>query len=296
MATKKNATMPQDDLWQPEGFDVNVNTSMRDGIELPFFCPSSDWWNGNEAYSKLSAKKEIPLASYTGGWSMYATSGQELAREYDHINSLYEYGPRIADGKEVDAFLAQYVTGVVIRMRERWLPPKKPGGKPFSHTQIVLFTAELDDNDALVPYGPIMLTVKGTNGKHLKEAKDQWGRVTAKARAEMAREAGRPSSFAVSLFWMSLGTFGAKRATVPAGEKEIVPITLGMPKNEITPEWLRRLYIGRETAQLVNELGEQTQTWATDKIWLGGKDEKAEEIIPQFEESMFEDESPFERR
>jgi hypothetical protein len=217
-----------------------------------------------------------------------------IEQTYGSMPDIWTPGPRMLEQKseEVDAILTQHVPVAVSGIRERWLPSDRPGGKGSSHTQVLCYSAGIVQGD-FIPAWPILLTVKGWQSTHLKSAIAQFKSQTAKLRMQYGKN-NRPLN--PSLFWMVLGTFGKVRNTIAAGDKKIVPIKLGEPKDGFNEAWMRAAYVGPQIVDEMNAYGQQAQEWLQDETWKRGprQDGNGGSLPPMPEGvDVSDDDSPF---
>lgn len=247
----------QEDFDLPDGYNEGMHGAFGDQVALPFFAPFVSWDNGNSAYKNSSA-----IAAYTGGWSMFKDAAMQLQQEQDHMHSAFDFIDNLNKGEsDVEAYMAQWMLIAVIGQRMRWLVDEQ-SGKKRSHLQVLVYTAETDEKGVVYPYAPMVLTVKGKSATvGLQASLGEWRTKSAKLRKDLSRDKKNPIS--ESAFWLAVGTFGKKREAIKSGDqpdaKMVVPIKSHIP--EMTPENLKGLYVGKEMAELLLAMRQDSQDW-----------------------------------
>lgn len=254
----------------PEGYNDDVGSTLNDGIQLPFFAPFLSFNNGSSAFKKIS------LAAYTGGWSMFTEDMDTLNAEIGHPHDGFELVEGLSKkGGEYDAWLAQHLYVTMIGQRTRWLTSDT--GKKRSHMQALCAIAE-DPGGTEPPvfYSMVVLVAKGYQTDYLKRAFGSWYSASLPLRKSFAGS-GRPALHE-SLFWVPIGRFGKDRKVEMKGEgrnqSEVAPIVSQFPDlSKGGNEYLRMMYIGRETAEFLQATVKDSQEWLNDKIWRDGADQ-----------------------
>lgn len=262
---------------------------MGDAVELPF--PVVYVWTLN---GQASLKSQGG-AQYFGGWACKAEdletiseqNGIAVPREWKKVDIATR------DGDEFQAYTARHVIVAPIGKRESWLLD----GRRFSdyveggrrHLQVLSYLAEaVGENGSrqYIPWGPIVLTAKGYQGRNLLDAFSKWDKATMQLRRKVAP--GVPAW----CFYLALGTFERERNSVivgkPGAQSPITPISAYIPEN-LTEELIANLFVGNEIAATMADLQDQASEWL--KAWR----ETNLEQEASFEEEAYqiEEEIPF---
>lgn len=235
----------------------------NDTIELPF--PTIYIW----AVNGQANLQQIGGAQYYGGWAvkleetdaLCAMSGLTVPKDW----KKEIIAPKTGD--PFDAYTTRSVFVAPIAQRFAWMkdrmhsPTYVDGAR--GHLQVVCFMAEMTkqgDKLSFVPWGPIVLTAKGNQGKALKESFMKWQKSIA----------GPISKFAPGVpawcFYVGVGTFGKERKQVMVGEgnaqSPVTPVEALIPASEkITEKFLGELFVGEDTAALMFDLQQQSAEW-----------------------------------
>ncbi len=237
-------------------------------IELPFACPPFYIVNGD---AKLAALQNF---QYFGG---FACSEKNLQAAVDHWDNLTLPIPGLGqvdisddNGNIMPSYGARSLLVTIIGMREfstirdengatRRVPPFTKGGRPG--IQVVSILGYRDQSGTIFHWAPIMITAKGYQVNHIKNAVRSWRKFIEPVIKKLVPDTD-PSAIS-NLFWMSIGTFGKERKQelVGTGEKKaITPVTAYIPET-IDETKLEQLYVGEVLAQWMTELALEAEDW-----------------------------------
>jgi len=255
-----------------------LNDGMTSGetLDLPF--PVIYVWamNGQPSYKSQGG------ALYYGGWACKA----------DDLDALKESGAGISDpagwkrttsasreGDEFEIYGTRHVIVAPIGKRQSWLLDGRRHGEYIDgarrHVQALCYMAERIEEGKIVhylPWGPVVLTAKGYQARHLLDAFTKWDKATAGLRRQIAP--GVPAW----CFYLALGTFGKERAAVnvgkPGAQSPITPITAWIPDG-INETILAQLFVGQAVAEKMADLQDQASEWLA--AWQPGALEQSSE-------------------
>ncbi|MBK8467708.1 MAG: hypothetical protein IPL32_17985 [Chloracidobacterium sp.] len=247
-------------------FQGNMNESGK--IELPFHAPAFYIINGD---AKLAALKNF---QYYGGWACGTDKVKAAAESWENCPfPIPGYGtdnlPQ-TNGSEMEVVSSRKLIIAPIGMREysslfdqstgntRRVPPFTKGARPG--IQVLSVLAYKNEN-AIHPWAPVLLTAKGYQTNHVKNAIMNW-RKAIKPHVQKLVPGANDSI--LNLFWMHIGTFGdvRKQEIVGAGanQKTITPITAFIP-DDITEQQVEKQYVGEPMAEFMADLSAQAQEW-----------------------------------
>jgi hypothetical protein len=244
------------------------NMSEGSKVELQFPAPAFYVINGD---AKLAALKNF---QYFGGWAC-GTDKVKVASE-NWQNCPYPIPGYATDklpqtnGSEMEVIAARKLIVAPIGMREyssifdpatgntRRVPPFTKGARPG--VQVLCVLAYKHEN-TINPWAPIMLTAKGYQTNHIKNAIFNWRKAI---KPHVQKIVPGASDSVLNLFWMHIGTFGEarKQEIVGAGtnQKTITPIVSYIPEN-LTEQQVENMYVGEPMAEFMADISAQSQDW-----------------------------------
>lgn len=245
---------------------LNEGMEETGGVELPFYAPYLWTINGNPQLKKLAN------AQYYGGWATKMDDMIEFISQYGHKDlpagfDNVEISPK--NGAAFDAMIARHVVVAPIATRKSWIVGADNGSTRYNgyqeggrlHVQALVLLASKQDSE-YTPFGPVVLSAKGFQGKNLENAFSDWKRHTAAHRKQIAP--GVPAW----CFYLAIGTFGNELKTKLVGRKNaqspITPLSAYLPKG-LTAETLEGLFVGETLAEEMAEYLEQSEEWL--KAW-----------------------------
>lgn len=249
---------------------LNAGMTTGEGIELPFPVVYSWALNGQAAFKSLGG------APYYGGWACKVENMQEVCTKLSvPVPTGWAEGSiSTRDGGEFGAYTARNILVAPIGMRESWLlenmrsPSYQEGAR--RHLQLLAYMAERK-GDKFQPWGAVVLTAKGFQGKNLRNALTEWDKVTSAARRKVAP--GVPAW----CFYLSVGTFGKDRAVEqvgrPGAQSPITPVSCYVPE-KLDEALMESLFVGDTVAAIMADLAGQAQEW------LGAWKSPAENKVP----------------
>lgn len=270
---------------------LNEGMEESGGIELPFYAPYLWTINGNP---QLKALKN---AQYFGGWATKMEDMIEFISQYGKKDlpagfENVEIAPK--NGNAFDALIARHVIVAPIAMRKSWIIGGDGTATRYSgyteggrlHVQALVLLASKQD-EQYTPFGPVVLSAKGFQGKNLEGAFSDWKRHTAALRKQIA------PNVPAWCFYLAIGTFGGEIKTKLVGQKNaqspITPIGAYLPKG-LSAETMEGLFVGNDTAQemadYLEQAGEWLKAWKSEQspnpVQTGKTPEFDEEYTPEF--------------
>jgi hypothetical protein len=266
-----------------------------DAVELPF--PVIYLW----ALSGQASYKAQGNALYYGGFACKADAMAEINEQQtlDIPEGWKQVTIGSRDGQEFEAFVTRSVLVAPFSKRISWLldgqrsPEYVDGGR--RHIQVLAYLAEkkgTNGDSQYIPWGPVVLTAKGYQAKHLTDALQRWEKASSYIRRKVAP--GIPAW----CFYLALGTFGKERLAVnvgkPGAQSPITPITSYIPDN-LDEKQLAKLFVGNDVASIMADLQDNAQEWLS--AWQQPVQENGQ-AIQSYDEgpdnfSNFPDEIPF---
>lgn len=260
---------------------VNSRMEMGGGVELPFPTVYFWWSNGDPRNARLAQQAPV---SYFGGWTCKQNE-MEMACQSNQANrptGLYaDMLTPMNGGAPFEVYQSRQLIAAPIAVRQQWRETNGTGAR--SHTQLLAYLASKEDNGQFMPWGPVVLSVKSFQSKHLTTAIKDWQRHIATGLRTFAP--GVPAWF----FYCALGSFGATpvNLTVGKGEtRQINPIKAFLPA-VVDEALLTLLFVGEQVAAHMADLGERASDWLD--AWK--KEEKKPEDYPDAYPD--EDDAPF---
>ena len=224
-----------------------------EGIRLPWDIVYFYWRNGSNLLRAIGGPQ------YFGGWAATAEDVDMLMSSGVQVPSglqLVEETSR-QNNKPYQVYATRALYAAVIGFRERW--SQGDNGKTQSHLQVLAYLGDYNRDDrSFSPIGPSVLTGKGWSGAAIKQALGDWERKTQVARKKYTN--GLPAH----LFYTAIGTFGGELNTRMVGnggaQSPITPCTVAVPQ-DVSVEFLRMCFVGRETAQEMADLKVEAEPW-----------------------------------
>lgn len=246
-------------------FDGNMND--RSVIELPFPCPPFFVVNGEESMEEL---KNI---LYFGG---FACTTEKLQTASEHwkdapfpIPGFVKMNHKVK-GAKIEVLAARSLVVSIIGVREyssiedsasgrkSRMPPYTKGARPG--IQVLCVLGYRDEQKAIHPWGPVMLTAQGYQVNHIKDSIQSYRKAIKPFVKKLIPDA---TDSMLNLFWMYLGTFGEfQSVTVGAGNnsQSITPIKTFIPE-DLDEHKVENMYVGEGMAEFMADLSEQSQEW-----------------------------------
>lgn len=233
-----------------------------EAVELPY--PVIYIWT----VSGRAELKSVSEVQYFGGW---ATKAEE-ADTYCAMTGLSipaTWKRETITTKEGESFEAYVTRSVIVApfaQRFSWIVngqhQPKYEDKARGHNQIICYLAERTkqgNNVVYQPWGPVVLSAKGNQGKALKDSFDRWQKALAPTIYKVAP--GVPAW----CFYAAVGTFGKERSAVNVGKKgaqsPITPVSAYIPEGEISEALLTSLFVGNDVAALMDDYRKQSAEW-----------------------------------
>ena len=244
-----------------------------DGIQLPFFAPIIWWKNGD--------KKLLPVGGvqYFGGWAMNESEYDIACSEFLEAPANFQAATYSGRDGTFNVFESRIVSVAPVIIRKRWHDNR-------SHIQALCYMATsktVDNKRSYVPWGPVVLSMKGLQTQRFQKALKEWEAHTADGRREHAP--GVPAY----AFYCILGTFSDTINVEMVGKGTQSPITpIELWKPAIEKKNLTTFFIGEEVAAAMADLKAQAQDWANDDRWTGGE-VSTEDDAPPFEPHNLDD-------
>jgi hypothetical protein len=224
-----------------------------DGIQLPYVAPLA-WWTNKRS------NNENDGVDYFGGWAMKLD---------DYDNGVAEYGPLPnwydSDGGDIGPLkTCRSVLIAPFGARKRWMSKDKGDRKTGNHLLQLAYVAYVGDDRKVIPWGPMILSMKVTTVMEYEKLLKEWSVTTYDARHEFA--GGAPAHF----FYMPIGSFGEKPILSIAGKEPYTskvthPQVYQYPRiNEALTDYL---YVGDAVCGWMAEFKEQSREWLNDKKW-----------------------------
>ena len=245
-------------------FDGNM--SERSTVELPFPCPPFFVINGDE---KLEALKNV---QYYGGFACGVDKLKDAAEHWKDapfpIPGFQQINHVIKGGK-IEVLSARSLVVALIGIREysslKDATGKKSRVAPFTKgarpgIQVLCVLGFRDENKAIHPWGPVMLTASGYQVNHLKAAFVSYRKAIKPFVKKLVPDA---TDSILNLFWMYAGTFGERHEErVGNGENSqlITPITSFIPE-DFDEKKVENMYVGDGMAEFMSDLSEQSKDW-----------------------------------
>jgi len=237
-------------------------------IELPFPAPAFYILNGDPKFEEL---KNI---TYFGGWGCSVANVKAAAEQWEGcpfpIPGFAEKElSQQSNGRtvKVPSLLSRALIVAPIRMRQfstitdpatknvKRVAPFTKGARPA--LQVLVYLGYRDENKAIHPWAPVMLTVKGYQVNHVTKAFADWKKAIQPFMNEVAP--GLPSDV-TNLFWMHIGTFGQNANFEPHGESVITPVSAYIP-DDLTAKQVENMYVGNDMAEFMASLVVQSEEW-----------------------------------
>lgn len=248
--------------------DADVTVEDRNfGMQFPLV----QYVNGSPA------KKREGGIAYTGGFFLSGEQGITLP-------GFEPYTLVTREGAEIAGYASRTLTGSIIRYRRGFLAvPEKDGALPqrFANSEYDLATqvgkVRGQTHVLMVPKGStetVMVSFRGLGSKAVagmgkdRGAIPSFGsRVVGRA-TQMAKQAGRPKTFPLCSFLITIGPAmlddGAPKFT-EVGKKDksmiTLPVWLDAPTGQVTQEALNKLYVGQSVFQKAQAEFTATEAW-----------------------------------
>ena len=249
----------------PDGVNAIDNPlTGGDRITLPFEAVFLNWHNG-----EARIKPEVGCGVlHFGGWWASAEEVESLSGPLPE-----KFVPETwtnKEGLDYGAYATRSVLVAVIASRFRWIAKSDDdgngqGGKGArSHKQVLAYMAYSEPDKKgkklILPWGPVVLNVKGMVGPELDKAFKAHEKGIAEVRKEIAASVPWPYFYAI------LGTFGDQRVQKMVGKTQQSPITppLAYVPDKLDAATLATLYVGEEIAGRMGELREEAAEWLAD--------------------------------
>lgn len=244
-----------------------LNTSMKlgGGVELPFVAPYLWVINGDPKM------KSVGGAMYFGGWACKAEDFNAVMEQFalSLPPNFKQQEIVINDGSAFDSYTARSLLVAPIGVREAWLKDDKryPGYVEGArrHVQALVFMGvKTADDKPYEPWGPIVLSAKGYQARHLLDSFSAWNKHSSSLRLKIAK------NVPAWCFYLAIGTFAKERVAQMVGQagtqSSITPIGPYLPQ-DMTPELLTKLFVGQEVAVRMADYLDQAQEWLN--AWKG---------------------------
>lgn len=245
-------------------FDGNMNE--RTTVELPFPCPPFFVINGNE---KLEALKNV---QYYGGFAC-GTEKLQLAAEHWKdlpfpIPAFQKINLALKGGVKVEVLASRSLIVAPIGIREyssfkndagrKRVAPFTKGARPGIQALCVL--GYRDEQKAIHPWAPVMLTASGYQVNYLKDAFASYRKAI---RPHVKKLVPGMTDSILNLFWMFVGTFGERKdQLVGTGSNSqiITPIISFVPE-DLNENKVENIYVGDPMAEFMADISSQAQEW-----------------------------------
>jgi len=225
-----------------------------DGIQLPYVAPLA-WWTNKRSNNKDDG------VDYFGGWAMKLDDYDAGVREYGVLPNWYDDG----DGGNIGQLkTCRSVLVAPFGARKRWMDKEKGDRKTGTHLLQLAYIAYIDNDRKVIPWGPMILSMKSTTAMAYDKLVAEWAGSTYAARQEFA--GGAPPHF----FFMPLGTFGKEPVLTEVGK---APNTSKVTHpqvfqyGEFGEKQIDYLYVGNQVAGYMAEFKAQSLDWLSDKKW-----------------------------
>lgn len=245
-------------------FDGNMND--RATVELPFPCPPFFIINGEESLEELKS------ILYFGGWACTTEKLQAASEHWKDapfpIPGFVKMNHKVK-GNKIEVLAARSLALSIIGIREystikdetgreTRMAPYTKGARPG--IQVLGVLGFRDENKAIRPWAPVMLTAKGYQVNHIKDAIRNYRKAIKPFVKKLVPDA---TDSMLNLFWMYLGTFGEFNA-VPVGKGSdsqfITPIQTYIPE-DLDETKVENMYVGEGMALFMSDLSSQAQDW-----------------------------------
>lgn len=251
-------TLP-DDVIDP----IKESMEAGGGVQLPFDVCYFWVVNGDARMSQMGG------VSYFGGWNgsrdaideFVASTQNVVPASFKAVDRTYE------DGKTSTNYETRHLIVAPIAFRQSWMTDDNlrhdhyvNGGR--QHAQYLAYMM-VKEGENYAPWGPVVLSGKGYQARNITDAFSAWEHATKDARRAIAPNV--PSYF----FALAIGTFGQTPDFKEVGGKakaKITPIKPYMPE-QITPELMRKLFVGESVAAIMADLRNQAVDWLN--AWKG---------------------------
>lgn len=246
-------------------FEGNMND--RSAVELPFPCPPFFIVNGDEALEELKSVR------YFGG---FACTTEKIQAASDHWKDApfpipgFVKTSHPVKGSKIEVLAARSLVVSIIGVREyssiedeatgrkSRLAPYTKGARPG--IQVLCVLGYRDEQKAIHPWAPVMLTAQGYQVNHIKDAIQSYRKAIKPFVKKLIPDA---TDSMLSLFWMYLGTFGEfNQVTVGKGKNSqfITPIKTFIPE-DLDEHKVENMYVGEGMAEFMTDLSEKSQDW-----------------------------------
>jgi hypothetical protein len=250
----------------PENIDPNaLNDGMLTGgqsVQLPFTAPFFYVVNGDHRLKAMGG------VSYFGGWSVDAESCLDAAQEHGQQAQPLGFARAEAIGKNnksIEIFQSRSILVAPIAIRRSWVS-EDPGSGSIKrapdyflgarqHIQVLVFIGHKDG--IIKPWAPGVLTAKGWQANFLQDAIKNWKTHIEKVRRQVA------PNVPAWCFYLSIGTFGTEikiKSVGKGSQSNITPIEAYLPE-QVTPELLEKLYVGKEIYSSMVGIKEDAREW-----------------------------------
>lgn len=242
--------------------------NQQEGVQLPFDHVLF-WWKRGDP----SVQKDLGSGvRHFGGWAANVDnlfSGAPIIDGNRWIPDVFVEDTFVSseEGETYQVYTTRRLAVAVIGQRFRWAYRRNPDGsivksdRGRGHVQILGLSALPKKDKSYDTWSPVVMSAKGLSAKALQEAISQWEKATAVLRSSEA------NSIPANFFWLHLGTFGDEIVKQKVGKGNttnyITPPQLFQPEN-ITVDFLKRVYVGKENAARMAVLAEEAEEWLAD--------------------------------
>lgn len=229
-------------------FDV-VDPNAAEQI-VPVY-PVAQWHNGQIALKALGGVQftggvVLPVKYLSDGFSLPGWTTERIT---------------FRSGKEETALAAQKVTLAPIRARFRWFARQGNETAYYPRHAFVMGANMRGHLQVLAAVnggsGPVVITFKGKASQSFEVLLKDFGLKVVQA---ANRNAPTGKALPRYAFWMNISP-GPHAKAGSAGQESVITLpTLGLP-GQITPEYLRSLYVGRDNLIRFQELYREAEPW-----------------------------------
>lgn len=238
----------------PENYKPSMPVyAAGDFVELPFPYLRMSWNNGNPHASQLDGAK------YFGGFQRGTEDiAADLARmNLDNLPNYFTPDTEwISDnGAPYMARSSRFVYAAPILCKDDWYKDKETG-KRAHRLDFLVYLASVT-KEAVIPWGPSVISSHGFAGSGIVHAFQGWARDSKAARAKWA------GNMDPMFFYHAVGTFGQKRNTDKARDSVYVPCDYN--RVEWTETLLTMAFVGESIAAVLLDLQVQAKEWFEDQ-------------------------------